>query len=375
VQSAGARLDEGGRALDGYGRIFSEQVALSGRVPQIAIVTGTSAGGGAYSPALTDFVIMVEDALMFLTGPGVVREALGEEVSAEALGGARVHEQNGLCQLVARDAADAAEAARALLGYLPQSAGDDVPLEPPHPAGAVDPGEFVPRSARAVYDVRDVIRGIADDRALLECSARWARNIVTGFCRVDGRPVGVVANQPRHLGGVIDSAAAEKGALFVRRCDRFGVPIVALVDTPGFMPGARQESAGIIRRGAALVHAFAAARTPRLTVILRKAYGGAYITMNSRDLGADLVLAWPDAEIGVMAATQAATILFRREIAGADDPGEARERLAAEYAAQHFGADVAARDGFVDEVIEPFETRARLAAALATLAGGARSRA
>jgi acetyl-CoA carboxylase carboxyltransferase component len=358
VESAGARMQEGLAALGGFGRIFQENVALSGRVPQISIVTGVSAGGGCYSPALTDFVMMVEGASMFLTGPGVVREAIGEDVDAAALGGTAVHERNGVCDLVAPSDLDAARLARELLAYL------GPPRLDPLPAPVGDPGALVPHAARKTYDVRGVVRGVADGGEFLELAPRWARNMVTGFCRIEGQPVGVVANQPRHLGGVIDASASEKAARFVRMCNSFGRPLVVLVDTPGFMPGVSQESAGIIRHGASLLRAFAESTVPRLTVVLRKAYGGAYITMNSKDLGAHLSFAWPGAELGVMAARQAVGIIHRRESAAS------RERLTEMYADEHLGAVTAARNGFIDEVIAPADTRAHLAWGLATLGRG-----
>ncbi len=374
VESAGARMDEGTAALGGYGRIFLENVRLSKRVPQITVITGTSAGGGSYSPALTDVIIMTERASMFLTGPGVVREVMGEDVSKEELGGPRVHSANGVCQLVAPDDAAAVGLARELLGYLPQKtaalANGSAPrsqLEKSEPASGKDPSACVPEEARKVYDVRDVIRCIADGSRLLELSAGWARNMVTGFARIDGRPVGFVANQPRYLGGVIDSAASEKAARFVRHCDTYGIPLVVLVDTPGFLPGTKQEEAGVIRHGAGLLRAFAAATVPKITLVLRKGFGGGYITMNSKDLGADLVLAWSNAEIGVVGPSQAVTFIHREQIANADDPEAERERLATEYAARHSTAAVAARNGSIDELVEPAETRDRLAWALATL--------
>ena len=367
VESAGARMQEGLDALGGFGRIFQENVALSGRVPQLSILTGMSAGGASYSPALTDFVIMVEGSSMFLTGPGVVREAIGEDVTAAELGGTHVHERNGVCHLVAPSDFDAALLARDLLSYLPQSSRDEAPRAQPRPAGRP---ATVPDEARRSYDMRSVVRGVADGAELLELSPRWARNMLTAFCRIEGRPVGVVANQPHHLGGVIDADAAQKAARFVRTCNTFGLPLVVLVDTPGFMPGTRQESAGVIRHGAKLLHAFAEATVPRLTVVLRKAYGGAYITMNSKDLGAHLTFAWPQAELGVMAAPQAVGIVHRRELEAAVDPIAERARLAAAYAGEHLGAAVAAREGFIDEVIAPDDTRARLAWGLETLATG-----
>jgi acetyl-CoA carboxylase carboxyltransferase component len=365
VESGGARLQEGHAALTGYGRIFKASVELSARAPQISIVSGVSAGGGAYSPALTDFVVMTESARMFLTGPRVVREALGEDVSMADLGGPDVHARNGVCRLVAPDELAAARTARDLLAHLPSPLGSPPPRATPlRPVG--DPAASVPLSPRRVYDIRDVITAIVDRGELLEASADWARNMVTGLARIDGRPVGVIANQPRRLGGVIDAAAAEKGALFVADCDRFGLPLVVLVDTPGFMPGTRQEGAGVIRHGASLLRAFAAAKVPKLTVVVRKAYGGAVITMNSKGLGADLVFAWPQAEIGIMAAGQAVGVVHRRRLAEPDGPDLLAE-LSAAYAAEHLTADSAAANGFVDEVIEPASTHDRLAWALDAL--------
>jgi acetyl-CoA carboxylase carboxyltransferase component len=367
VASGGARMDDGIAALGGYGRIFRESVKLSGKVPQISIITGVSAGGGAYSPALTDFVVMTEGSAMFLTGPGVVREVTGEDVDAQELGGPRVHSKNGVCQFVAADDLEAAALARRLLGFLPSHAGEEPPHGGPAAVPAIDPSTFVPEQQRSVYDVRDVIGALADDGAMLEMSERWARNMVTGFCRIDGRAVGVIANQPWYLGGVIDAAAAQKAAKFVRICNSYGLPLVVLVDTPGFLPGTKQEDLGVIRHGAKLLHAFAEAVVPKVTVVLRKAFGGGYITMNSKDLGADLALAWPDAEIGIMGPKQAVAITHKREIAAADDPEAERDRLADEYAEGNVSAIVAAREGHIDELIEPADTRRRLAGALASL--------
>ncbi len=364
VSSGGARMQEGIAALGGYGRIFHRTVALSGRVPQISIVTGTSAGGGAYSPALTDWLVMTREASMFLTGPGVVRDALGERVTPEQLGGAKVHSRNGVCHYVASDEREAAEVARALIGYLRPCAA----AMPPRIAAAPrDPGSLVPAEPRRAYDIREVARAVADHGELLELSAGWARNLVTGFARIEGRPVGVIANQPRYLGGVLDTAATEKGAEFVTKCDAFGVPLLVLVDTPGYMPGTRQEAAGVIRCGAKLVRAFARATVPRVTVILRKAFGGAYITMNSKELGADYVFAWPQAEIGVMAAPSAVGIIHHRHLASCEDAEAERDRLAGHYAADHLSPEVAARGGHVDELIAPSGTRPRLAWAYRSL--------
>lgn len=369
VGSGGARMQEGLAALGGYGRIFRETVLMSGRVPQVSIITGLSAGGGAYSPALTDWTVMTRDSSMFLTGPNVVRDALGEEVSAERLGGPRVHERNGVCHFVSESDIDGAHLARELLGYLPARAGAPAPALPPQPALGGDPGALVPDVARRVYDVRDVIRRIVDGGRFLEVASGWARSIVTGFARLEGRTVGVVANQPRYLGGVLDAESSQKGARFVSKCNAFGVPLVVLVDTPGYMPGTRQETAGVIRFGASLVHAFAEATVPRVTVILRKAFGGAFITMNSKDLGADYVFAWPQAEIGVMGARPAVGIIHRRQLAAADGDVALRDQLVAEYEDTHLRPEVAARDGFVDELIEPAETRPRLIGALEILCG------
>jgi acetyl-CoA carboxylase carboxyltransferase component len=370
VESGGARMQEGTAALAGYGRIFRQTVQLTGVVPQLSVVSGASAGGGAYSPALTDLIVMTEDAAMFLTGPGVVRDALGEDIDAAALGGPKVHERNGVCQLVEPDELSAARRMRELLGYLPSAAGDPVPRAQTREPALADPGSVVPSEPRRAYDVRAALEGLIDAESLLELSPRWARNLVTALARIDGRPVGIVANQPKYLGGVLDAEGSEKAARFVGFCNSFGLPLVVVVDTPGFMPGSRQEQAGVIRHGAALVRAFASARVPKLTVVLRKSYGGAYITMNSRDLGADLVLAWPDAELGIMSARAAVGFVHRRELRLAGDSEAERGRLADAYAVEHLRADAAAAAGFVDEIIEPGETRARLAGALRTLAGG-----
>jgi acetyl-CoA carboxylase carboxyltransferase component len=370
IESGGARMQEGLVALDGYARVFSQHVALSGRVPQISIITGTSAGGGSYSPALTDFVIMTEAASMFLTGPKVVREVTGQDTSARDLGGPRVHERNGVSQFVVDADVDSIFLVRELLRYLPQNAWTAPPRVPGAEPGGSDPGSVVPIDPRHAYDIRDAIRGIVDDASGLEVTPRWAQNLVTMFARIDGRAIGVIANQPRHLGGVIDADASQKGARFVRTCNAFGLPLVVLVDTPGFLPGVQQEAGGVIRHGAKLLHAFAEATVPRYTVVLRKAFGGAYITMNSKELGADANFAWSWAQIGIMGPEQAVGIVNRREIESADDPAATRERLAEQYAARHLEATAAARGGHIDEVISPGETRAKLSMALSMVAVG-----
>ena len=364
IESAGARMQEGLEGLAGYGRIFREHVALSGVVPQISVICGASAGGGSYAPALTDFVVMTDRASMFLTGPGVVAEVMGEEVTGDELGGPRVHERNGVCHMTAPSEVDAALLARDLLDYLPQHSGERPQRWPAVAPPGFVPDAVVPTEQREVYDVREVVRSIADGGRLQEVSPKWARNVVCAFARLDGRAVGVVANQPRYLGGVLDADAATKAARFVRTCNLFGLPLVVLVDTPGFMPGTKQEQAGVIRHGAKLVHAFAEATVPRITVILRKAFGGAFIAMNSKELGADLVYAWPQAQVGVMGAQQAVGIVDRRAIASADDPVAERDRRAVAYAAEHLTAQGAVADGHVDELIAPSDTRDRLAAAL-----------
>jgi acetyl-CoA carboxylase carboxyltransferase component len=367
VESGGARMQEGLAALNGYARIFSEHVAMSGRVPQISVITGTSAGGGSYSPALTDFVVMTDAASMFLTGPSVVREVTGEDISASKLGGPSVHGRNGVSQFSVPTDIDAIFLVRQLLTYLPSSAWDAPPVALAADPAGPDPGGTVPLDSRRAYDVRDAIDGIVDAESFLESAPRWAPNIVTAFARIEGMPVGIVANQPRHLGGVIDAEASQKGGRFVRTCNAVGVPLVVLVDTPGFLPGSKQEAMGVIRHGAKLLHAFAEATVPRFTVVLRKAFGGAYITMNSKDLGADLYLAWTRAELGIMGAHQAVGVVHRRALAAASDPEQERARLADAYATEHLSAGAAARLGAVDEVIRPPETRGRLAWALSTL--------
>ena len=371
VESGGARMQEGLAALGGYARIFSEHVRLSGEVPQISVITGTSAGGGCYSPALTDFVIMTEAASMFLTGPAIVREVTGQQTSTRDLGGTQIHARNGVSQFAVQSDAEAIVLVRELLGYLPQNAWTPAPSSSPAEPEGPDPGGVVPLDARRAYDVLEAVRGIIDGHSLLEVSPAWARNIVTAFGRIEGRPVGIVANQPKHMGGVIDADASQKGGRFVRICNSFGIPLIVLVDTPGFLPGIEQEAVGAIRHGAKLLHAFAEATVPRYTVVLRKAFGGAYITMNSKELGADLTLAWSRAQLGIMGAQQAVAIVNRREIEQADDPAAAREQLARAYEIRHLSAESAAQAGHIDDVIRPGETRGRLALALA-LAGSDR---
>jgi acetyl-CoA carboxylase carboxyltransferase component len=357
--SGGARLQEGVGALHAYSRIFRAQAIAE--VPQISVIGGPCAGGAAYSPALGDLTVMAgPEARMFLTGPAVVEKVTRERITAMDLGGPKVHSKNGVAHLVADGDVQAAEMVRSALAHLPSKAGGALPLYPPRDAAAGDPGAVLPERDRQVYDVRDVIAHLVDAGEMLELGARWARNLVVGLALIEGAPVGVIANQPHHLGGCLDAESSQKGAWFVDLCDRFGVPLVVLVDTPGFLPGVAQEKAGVIRHGASLLRAFSVATTPRVTVTLRQAYGGAHIVMNSRDLGADLTLAWPNAKIGVMGATQAVEIMHRRDIAAGADP----TALADAYTAEHLPVAVAAGRGFVDEIVEPYETRERIAFAL-----------
>jgi acetyl-CoA carboxylase carboxyltransferase component len=306
---------------------------------------------------------------MFLTGPAVVTEVMGEDIDMSSLGGARVHERNGVCHLTAPTEVDATLMARDLLDYLPQHAGEAPQIWPRVEPLGVAPDHAVPAQSRKVYDVRRVAGALVDGGRLMEISPRWSRNIVCALARLDGRAIGIVANQPQHLGGVLDASASQKAARFVRMCNSFGLPLLVLVDTPGFLPGSRQEKDGVIRHGAKLVHAFAEITVPSVTVILRKAFGGAFIAMNSKALGADHVFAWPNVEVGVMGAEQAVGILNRREIAAAEEPAAHRRRLAGAYSAEHLGVDGAAAEGFIDEAIAPSSTRQRVAACLEALAG------
>ena len=369
VESGGARMQEGTAALAGYGRIFRETVALSGLVPQISVVSGASAGGGAYSPALTDLIVMTDDAAMFLTGPGVVREALGEQIDAAGLGGPRVHERNGVCHLVEPDEPAAAGRVRELLGYLPRCGGRAAARREPSRRIAATRAPRCRSSRGSPTTSATRWRGIVDAGSLLDSarggpatwSPRWpASTVGRSPWWPTSRAISAACSMPRAPRRPRGSCASAIS---------FGLPLVVLVDTPGFMPGSRQEQAGVIRHGASLVRAFAAARVPKLTVVLRKSYGGAYITMNSRDLGADLVLAWPSSELGIMSARAAVGIVNRRELRAASHPEAERARLADAYAGEHLRADAAAAEGFVDELIEPVETRSRLAGALRTLAG------
>ena len=357
LTSGGARLQEGIAALGAYASIF--RATSRARVPQLSVIYGPCAGGAAYSPALGTLVMMVgEGAQMFLTGPRVIKKVTREEISAADLGGYRVHRKTGVSHLETEDDASAADLIRQTLSYFPGYAGGPLPSVEPRDAPAGDPSETVPLNQRKVYDVRDVTRQLLDAGEFLELGSRWARNMVVGLGRIDGHTVGVLANQPRYLGGVLDAAASDKGTWFVDMCDRFNIPMVVLSDTPGFRPGVRQEREAVLRRGAGLLRAFSVAEMPRVTVTLRQAYGGAYIVMNCRDLGKDLTLAWPGARIGVMGAPQAIEIVKRRELEAGADP----VALAAEYEEQYLPVAIAAASGYIDEIVSPVDTRARIAA-------------
>ncbi len=369
---AGARIQEGVTALAGYGGIFQRNVRNSGVIPQISVILGPCAGGAAYSPALTDFVFMVRGtSQMFITGPDVVRAVTGEDVSQEALGGADVHaELSGVCHFAYEDEWTCLDEVRYLLSLLPSNNRQDLPA----PA-ATDPDDrycdallsLVPAEGKLPYDMRKVIEEIVDHGDFLEVHEGWAPNILCGLARLGGQVVGIVANQPLSLAGVLDIRASEKAARFVRMCDAFNIPLLSLVDVPGFLPGVDQEHGGVIRHGAKLLYAYCEATVPRISLVLRKAYGGAYIVMDSRSIGADLCYAWPTNEIAVMGAEGAANVIFRREIAAADDPQATRERMVKDYRTELMHPYYAAERGLVDDVIDPAETRSVLISAFRML--------
>ncbi|MGK2849845.1 MAG: acyl-CoA carboxylase subunit beta [Candidatus Limnocylindrales bacterium] len=372
--SGGARIQEGVVSLGGYADIFLRNTLASGVVPQISVVMGPCAGGAVYSPAITDFTVMVEGtSYMFVTGPNVVKSVTHEDVDAETLGGAKTHTtRSGVAHLAAHDEADALAAARRILGHLPQNNLTDAPLGPrTDPADRRDAAldSIIPDDPSKPYDMHGVISRIVDDGDFLEIQPGWAQNVITGFARLGGRSVGIVAQQPSVLAGALDIDASTKAARFVRTCDCFNVPIVTLVDVPGFLPGVGQEHGGIIRHGAKLLYAYCEATVPKLTVITRKAYGGAYDVMSSKHVRGDLNLAWPTAEIAVMGAEGAVNLLHRDVLAAAPDPAVERARLVAEYQDRFANPYVAAARGYVDDVIKPSETRPRLIAGLEMLAG------
>jgi len=371
--SGGARIQEGVASLGGYAEIFLRNVMASGVIPQVSVILGPCAGGAVYSPAITDFTIMVEhSSYMFVTGPNVVRTVTHEEVDSEFLGGAETHTtRSGVAHLAAVDEAAALDAVRRLLGHLPQN-NLELPavVESDDPADRMDPGldSVIPDDPHHPYDMHDILRAVVDGGRFLEIQPGYAQNIIVGFARLGGRSVGIVAQQPAILAGALDIDASVKAARFVRTCDAFNVPLVTFVDVPGFLPGVGQEHGGIIRHGAKLLYAYCEATVPKLTVITRKAYGGAYDVMSSKHIRGDINLAWPSAEIAVMGAEGAVNIIFRDEIAAAGDPGAERDRLVAEYEERFANPYIAAGRGYVDAVIKPSETRPRLIAALAMLA-------
>ncbi|MDP9469034.1 MAG: acyl-CoA carboxylase subunit beta [Chloroflexota bacterium] len=372
--SGGARIQEGVASLGGYAEIFLRNTLASGVVPQISVVMGPCAGGAVYSPAITDFTVMVDgSSYMFVTGPNVVKAVTHEEIDREGLGGARVHnETSGVAHFLAEGEPQALVLTRRILGYMPQNNVDPPALVADWQAAEVNGAELdelVPDSAQRSYDMHRVIGGIVDGGSFTEVQSLFARNIICGFARIEGRSIGIVAQQPEVLAGVLDIDASDKAARFVRFCDCFNIPLLTLVDVPGFLPGVDQEHRGIIRHGAKLLYAYCEATVPKVTVITRKAYGGAYDVMSSKHVRGDLNFAWPTAEIAVMGAEGAVNIIFRDGIAGADDPDAERARLVAEYEARFANPYVAAARGYVDEVILPSETRERVVDALAMLEG------
>lgn len=367
--SGGARIQEGVDALSGYGRVFYNNVLLSGVVPQIAVIAGPCAGGAAYSPALMDFIIMTEShAHMFITGPGVIKAVTGRDVTMDEIGSAAMHASvSGNVHLVAKDDAHAAELARALLGYLPSNNTED----PPHHLHAdldLDPDEgmeaLIPDDPAEPLDTRLVIDRLVDEDSFFEIHGAWARNLIVGFARISGVVVGILANQPQVKAGALDIDASDKGSRFVRTCNIFNIPLVTLVDVPGFLPGIEQERGGIIRHGAKMLYAYAAATVPKLTVILRKAYGGSYLAMCALEMGADFVYAWPGAEIAVMGAEGAVKILHKKALDQAEDPRAKARELADEYRHEFASPYLSAAHGYITDVIEPGETRATLSLSL-----------
>ncbi|OGO29403.1 MAG: methylmalonyl-CoA carboxyltransferase [Chloroflexi bacterium RBG_16_52_11] len=370
--SGGARIQEGVVSLGGYADIFLRNTLASGVIPQISVIMGPCAGGAVYSPALTDFIIMVRNSsYMFVTGPEVVKTVTHEEVTFEELGGADVHsEVSGVCHMAVDSEADALYLIRKLLGYLPQNNMEDPPFksngdDPLRMEEALD--TIIPDDPGKPYDIKEVINLIVDDGQFFEIHEAYAQNIVVGFARLGGHSIGIVANQPAVLAGVLDIKSSEKAARFVRFCDSFNIPIVTFVDVPGFLPGTAQEHGGIIRAGSKLLYAFCEATVPKLTLVTRKAYGGAYDVMSSKHIRGDVNLAWPTAEIAVMGPDGAVNIIFRKELSQADDPVQRKAELVAEYREKFANPYIAANRGYIDDVIEPRETRQRLINALEML--------
>jgi len=370
--SGGARIQEGVDSLAAYGQIFYRNAIASGVIPQISAIMGPTAGGAVYSPAMTDFIFMVQNtSYMFITGPDVIKSVTGEEISFEDLGGAMAHNaKSGVAHFACESDGDAIDQIKRLLSFLPSNNMEDPPVAPcSDPATRQDAAldAIVPDSPRASYDMYDVIRAIVDDGDFFEPHRYFARNIITGFARLNGRSVGIIANQPQVLAGCLDVDAADKACRFIRFCDAFNVPLLTIADVPGYLPGSDQEWRGIIRHGAKLLWCYSEATVPKLTLITRKDYGGSYLAMCSRDLGADMVFAWPTAEIAVMGASGAANVIFRKEIQAAEDPAAKRQEIIDNYENLLYNPYIAASRGFVDQVIVPKETRPRLIEALEAL--------
>ena len=369
--SGGARVQEGIDSLSGYGRVFYTNVLLSGVVPQISIIAGPCAGGAVYSPALTDFIIQTRRSHMFITGPNVIAQVTGEKVSQTELGGADSHmAKSGVTHFVADDDEHAIQIAKKLLSFLPQNNAEDPPIVEPDEVVEPNPAlrEAIPVDNKQGFDIRDVIGGIVDRGDFLEVQAGYAQNLVVGFARIVGRTVGIIANQSQYLSGVLDINASDKGSQFIRFCNAFNIPLLTFVDVPGFLPGVAQEHGGIIRHGAKMLYAYSAATVPKITIVVRKAYGGSFLAMCSKDLGADRVYAWPTAEIAVMGAEGAAAIVFKREIETADDPDSRQAELVEVYRDTFATPYMAAGRGMVDDIIDPADTRAEVAMALEVLA-------
>lgn len=358
--SGGARIQEGVNSLAGYGEIFYRNTLASGIIPQISVILGPCAGGAVYSPALTDFVFVVDKiSKMFITGPEVIKTVLGEEISMEDLGGARIQSEiTGNAHFFAKTELECFEQIKRLLSFIPwNNSKKPEPFAPKKPKARFEIEKIIPSEPSKPYDVRDIIRSIVDDSDFLEIQENWAGNIVIGFGRLNGETIGIVGNQPLVLAGVLDVDSSDKAARFIRYCDAFSIPLVTLVDLPGYLPGVDQEHAGVIRHGAKILYSYSEATVPKITVILRKAYGGGYIAMCSRHLGADFVFAWPTAEIAVMGPEGAANIIFRSEITSAADPDAVRKQKVQEYTEKFANPYVAAANGYIDAVINPTETR------------------
>jgi len=378
--SGGARIQEGVSSLDGYGEVFYRNAIYSGVIPQISVIMGPSAGGAVYSPALTDVIIMVEEtSKMFITGPKVIETVTGEQISSEDLGGSLVHNtKSGNAHLNAKSEEEALDMVKSLLNYLPDQQGSS-PKRLPYKAESDDENrssliEIVPYNDRSVYDVKKVIEEIVDKNSFFELHKEFAKNIVVGFARIRGQSIGLVCNQPKYMAGGLDIDSSDKAARFIRFCDAFNVPILTLEDVTGFFPGIKQEHGGIIRHGAKILYAFSEATVPKITVILRKAFGGAYVALNSKSIGADLVYAWPNAEIAVMGPEGAANIIYNKEISESKNPEETRNKKIEEYKERFANPYIAAGLGMVDDVIDPRETRLKIYQGLQMLANKSETR-